>query len=404
MGNQALKERILNIDKSKWRLTKLGTLAEDISIRVDKPGESGYERFVGLDNFVSGDIKIKSWTPTKNLTSSAKAFKAGDILFARRNAYLRRASLVDFDGCCSGDAFVIRENLDKVVPGYLAFLMNTNALWDYANSNAAGTMSKRVKWRDLGEYEFLLPPKAEQAHLAELLWAMDEVIEKEKVVLEMLAVTKNSLFDSTIYESNIKMGQYFNEKKSKFNVVKLGELLAEIQYGISESLEDVGEVPILRMNNLQDGKLVLDDIKYYNPKEGELNRFMLNKGDVLFNRTNSFELVGKVSLFNEEEKYSFASYLIRLKADDSKLDSRYLNFYLNTPIGLAKIRKYRTPGVSQSNINAQNLKHIHIPFTGLKIQSELMDKIEKIELGERSSNSKISSSQSLQKSLINQIF
>ena len=404
MDNQELEEKILKIDKSKWKPTKLGTLAEDISVRVDKPGNSEYDRFVGLDNFISGDIKIKSWASTENLTSSAKAFKAGDILFARRNAYLRRASLVDFDGCCSGDAFVIRENLDKVVPGFLAFLMNTNSLWDYANSNAAGTMSKRVKWRDLAEYEFLLPPKAEQGRLAELLWAMDDVIEKEQYLLDKLALTKKALFDSTIYESNLKMGQYFIKKKSRFNEVKLGELLSEIQYGISESLEDKGEVPILRMNNLQGGKLVLDDIKYYNPKDGELNRFMLNKGDVLFNRTNSFELVGKVSLFDEEEKYSFASYLIRLKADDSKLDSRYLNFYLNSPIGLAKIRKYRTPGVSQSNINAQNLKHIHIPYAGLKIQSELMDKIERIEFGELSSSSKILSSQSLQKSLINQIF
>ena len=60
--------------------------------------------------------------------------------------------------------------------------MNSNSLWDYANSNAAGTMSKRVKWRDLAEYEFLLPPKDQQAQLAKLLWAMDEVIEKEKEV------------------------------------------------------------------------------------------------------------------------------------------------------------------------------------------------------------------------------
>ena len=62
--------------------------------------------------------------------------------------------------------------------------MNSNQLWDYANSNAAGTMSKRVKWRDLAEYEFLLPPKEQQGQLAKLLWAMDEVIEKEKEVLK----------------------------------------------------------------------------------------------------------------------------------------------------------------------------------------------------------------------------
>ena len=166
---------------------------EDISKRVDNPAQSEYYRFVGLEHFVSGDIKIKNWGTTENLSSSAKAFKAGDILFARRNAYLRRASLVDFDGCCSGDAFVLRENHEKVVPGFTAFVMNSNALWDYANENAAGTMSQRVKWRDLANYEFLLPPKSEQARLVELLWAMDEVIDREREVWGKILEAKAAL-------------------------------------------------------------------------------------------------------------------------------------------------------------------------------------------------------------------
>ena len=149
----------LNIDKSEWVPTKLGDLAVDISKRVDNPSTSIYDRFVGLEHFVSGELKIKNWGTTENLSSSVKAFQTGDILFARRNAYLRRASMVEFDGCCSGDAFVLRENHDKVVPGFLAFLMNSDDLWDFANSNAAGTMSKRVKWRDLANYQFLLPPQ-----------------------------------------------------------------------------------------------------------------------------------------------------------------------------------------------------------------------------------------------------
>ena len=394
----------LKLDKSKWKLTPLGELAEDISVRVDNPAKSKYERFVGLEHFVSGDLKIKSWATTENLASSAKAFKAGDMLFARRNAYLRRASLVDFDGCCSGDAFVLRENHDKVVPGFLAFVVNSDALWDFANSNAAGTMSKRVKWRDLANYEFLLPPKDQQAQLAELLWAMDEVIERERDNLDKIVSAKNALFDSTLYSPSEKKDSYFGKKKSNFMVLKLGNLLSEIQYGISESLSETGAIPILRMNNLQDGKLDLSDLKYYSPKNGELDKFILEKGDVLFNRTNSYDLVGKVSIFNVDGEYSFASYLIRLKADSTKLDSRYLNFYLNTPIGLAKIRKYRTPGVSQSNINAQNLKSIEIPLPKSSAQKELMDKIESIETGENLSILKISSSQTLQKSLINQVF
>lgn len=394
----------LNIDKSDWVPTQLGDLAVDISKRVDNPSTSIYDKFVGLEHFVSGELKIKNWGTTENLSSSAKAFQTGDILFARRNAYLRRASFVEFDGCCSGDAFVLRENHDKVVPGFLAFLMNSDDLWNFANSNAAGTMSKRVKWRDLANYQFLLPPKDQQARLAELLWALDEVIEREREVVGGLEMTKKGIFYSSIFTKSAEFNKLFGANSPLHNVEKLGNLLTNIQYGISESLNDDGKIPVLRMNNLQNGKVDFTDIKYYTPSNVNFNNFILDIGDILFNRTNSFDLVGKVSLYNDNGKHSFASYLIRIKTQKDKLDPRFLNFYLNSPIGIAKIRRYRTPGVSQSNINAQNLKNIPVPLPSINSQRALMDKINLIEQSEAYLKNRALASVGLQKSLINQLF
>ena len=130
----------LTFDKSDWLEIKLGDVAKEISERVDKPATSKYEKFVGLDHFVSGELKINNFSSTKELVSSTKAFRSGDILFARRNVYLKRASLVEFDGVCSGDAFVLRENSDLVVPGFLSFVLNCSRLWKFAISNAAGTV------------------------------------------------------------------------------------------------------------------------------------------------------------------------------------------------------------------------------------------------------------------------
>src|SRR5690606_14432225 len=102
---------------------------------------------------------------------------------------------------------------------FLAFLMNSNALWDFANSNAAGTMSKRVKWRDLAEYEFLLPPKEQQAQLAKLLWAMDEVIEGElKTYLSLtnyFESSRNTIFSksATHHPLNVCNESDFREEK-----------------------------------------------------------------------------------------------------------------------------------------------------------------------------------------------
>ena len=109
-------------------------------------------------------------------------------------------------------------------------------------------------------------------------------------------------------------------------------------------------------------------------------------------------------MFDEEGEYSFASYLLRIKTNKDVLDPRFLNFYLNAPIGLAKIRRYRTPSVSQSNINAQNLKNIPVPTPSIEIQKELMNRIAIFEEVEINLEEKISSTKHLQKSLINQVF
>jgi restriction endonuclease S subunit len=185
----------MNINKKNWNFIKLDEILKEISVRIDKPNNSKIEKFVGLNNFISGDIKIKSSISTKKITSSAKQFKSGDILFARRNAYLKRCSYVDFDGCCSGDAFVLRENLDKVLPKFTAFILNSDLLWDYANANAAGTMSKRVKWRDLSQFEILIPSKTEQKKLLKLLNTSDEAFEKSKVLREKLILYKKSFIN-----------------------------------------------------------------------------------------------------------------------------------------------------------------------------------------------------------------
>lgn len=398
--------RELQLDKSQWSLTKFGDVAIQQKQSVDRDNNE-LTRYVKGEHMGSEDLHLREWGDLQDEylgPAFIRRFDEGDILYGSRRTYLRKVVIAPFSGITSNTTFVIKANEEKIDKRLLPFIMMSEGFTENSIRNSKGSVNPYINWKDIANYEFLLPPKDQQAQLAELLWAMDEVIEGEHDNLNKIVITKNALFNSTLYSPSEKRDSYFEKKTSNFEVVKLGELLSEIQYGISESLDDIGAVPILRMNNLQEGRLQLDDLKYYNPRNKELDRFMLKKGDVLFNRTNSFELVGKVSLFDVEGEFSFASYLIRLKADDTKLDSRFLNFYLNSPIGLAKIRKYRTPGVSQSNINAQNLRHIRIPLPNRKCQYELMEKIEAIEVGERLSTAKIVSSKSLQRSLINQIF
>lgn len=121
-----------------------------------------------------------------------------------------------------------------------------------------------------------------------------------------------------------------------------------------------GEYPILRMAAIQNGDIGMSDLKYVDLKPDAANAYLLQKGDVLFNRTNSFEHVGKVGIFRHEQPAVFASYLIRLKPNEDMVDSFFLGHMLNTYAVQCRIRRFATPGVQQVNINATNLKSVYV--------------------------------------------
>jgi type I restriction enzyme S subunit len=386
MDSVMIEEKVLKLNKSNWLPSKLGDLATDISNRVDNPGESEYDRFVGLGNFVSGDIKIKSWETTEGLASSAKAFEVGDILFARRNAYLRRASMVDFDGCCSGDAFVLRENHDKVVPGFLAFLLNSDALWDYANSNAAGTMSKRVKWRDLAEYEFLLPPKDQQAKLAELLWAMDEVIENELILLKKIDIIyERFLFD-------------FFENDSNYKKVELGDLV-NIKSGDSPSTfnftNEKNGYPFYKVKDLNESdKFQTYAKEWVKPIDSKI----IKKGSVIFPKRGAAIMTNKVRITTEECHVDTNTMALFIK-DYNILSNEFLYYFLYFK------KLFKIADTSQiPQINNVHINPYPINLPPILVQINFVNKLNEVLKSRGTIENKIDSSKALQKSLINQVF
>lgn len=158
----------------------IGDLAVEVPDRTDNPQKSGIGKFIGLEDFESGEITVQKFSSTEKLVSAMKLCKQGDVLFARRNAYLKRASLTDFDAVCSGDVIVMRANKKIILPKFLILIMNTDEFWAFAISNAAGTMSKRVKWRDLSTYTLELPDLKIQAKILEVFNQLENTLSQLK--------------------------------------------------------------------------------------------------------------------------------------------------------------------------------------------------------------------------------
>lgn len=156
--------------------------------------------------------------------------------------------------------------------------------------------------------------------------------------------------------------------------MKLGNLSMGVEYGSAKKSKEEGKIPVIRMGNLQNGVIVWDDL-VYTDDEDEINQYFLRKDDVLFNRTNSPELVGKTAIYKGERPAIFAGYLIRIN-QVSDVDARYLNYFLNCHIAKNHGNRVKTDGVNQSNINGEKLGHYPFPLVSKEEQHQIVQEIE----------------------------
>ena len=172
---------------------------------------------------------------------------------------------------------------------------------------------------------------------------------------------------------------------------------------VNTGYED-GKYPMLRMNTILNGYCVDRNLKYVNIEKDEFEKFKLEYGDILFNRTNSIDLVGKTGIFILKGEYTFASYLIRLKTNQRILNSFYLNHYINLESSQKRLKGLASRGVSQSNISGSRLKTFLIPLPAtLREQEEIIDIISKLDKKIAFTERKRSQYNELFKSMLHQL-
>lgn len=159
----------------------------------------------------------------------------------------------------------------------------------------------------------------------------------------------------------------------RYVIVPLGDAATVLEYGTSRRADAVAEsgIPVLRMSNIQDGQLDLADLKYMSV-DREVESLLLQDGDLLFNRTNSPELVGKSAVFRGDDPMTFASYLIRIRFHPNVALPEYVNYWINSAWGRLWARHVKTDGVSQSNINGSKLALMPLPLPPIDEQREIV--------------------------------
>ncbi|MDP7152038.1 MAG: restriction endonuclease subunit S [Paracoccaceae bacterium] len=378
---------------SKLTSYRFDQLADQINQRV-MPAEADVERYVGLEHLDPDSLRIRRWGDPSEVESTKLRFEPGDIIFGKRRVYQRKVAVADTDGICSAHAMVLRAKPDTVLPEFLPFFMQSDLFMERALSISVGSLSPTINWKALAKEEFLLPPIQEQARLVETLLAAVNAQTELYRSLETLTAMNASILDARLRGSllgaakrNERVGPYFED----WPLLPIGKLLTKNQYGLSVEAGSTGQYPMLRMMNMEDGRVVENDLKYIDLSASEFEKYRLYDGDILFNRTNSYDLVGRTGVYHLGAEHVFASYLVRLQTIREKLDPEYLCAFLNAPIGRRQVMSFATRGVSQTNVNASNLTRILLPLPPISFQRETVELIRESHSASSSLNHRIKS-------------
>jgi len=333
-----------------------------------------------------GNLKFANNYVSKETAASLRGyiFPAGSTLFAKIGEALK----------LNRRAFVIREGLaDNNVMGYKAepgvsdrFVYHYLRTQDLAAFSRSTTVPS-IRKGDVEEIIVQLPPADEQTRIAakldELLAQVDTLKTRIDGIPALLKRFRQSVLAAAVSgrlteEWRAKNGAKIEVEGSAaetseefaWPMVRLGDVALDFSYGSSAKSQRAGDIPVLRMGNIQGGRLVWDDLVFSSNPE-ELRKYSLQVGDVLFNRTNSPELVGKTATYKGEQPAIYAGYLIRVRCSEH-LISDFLNYCLNSPQGKDYCWQVKTDGVSQSNINAKKLADFRFGLPSTEEQTEIV--------------------------------
>ena len=310
-------------------------------------------------------------------------------------------------------AYVVFSCKRSIFPEYLFLTMKTPTFSKIIRDNTTGSVRQNLSYEVLKELSIPLPTIEKQQALvktyndkilkAETLEKQAEEIEQEIEVYLLTELGIEQNLDTANNKDRIKKDyKYLKFVKfkdserwdadflfgttsinyiysSKFNIVHARDFIVNCQYGSSNKADKNSDnIPVLRMNNIQNGEFNTSDLKYLALSKKELSSYRLNKGDLMFNRTNSKELVGKTAVFDMDGDYVFASYLIRVVLDSSKANVYYVNYLFGSKIVRDQIDLISRQILGQANINVDEMKAFLIPLPPLSVQEEIVLHISKI--------------------------
>ncbi|WP_346209889.1 restriction endonuclease subunit S [Aeromonas salmonicida] len=359
-----------------WVETRLGDVLSRVEAKVDpQTSQANSHFYVGLEHIESHTGRLlreaDDVTEGSDILSIKTAFSAGDILYGKLRPNLNKVHLAAQDGICSTDIWALRTS-DGLLPDFAVHYLRSPAIHVRAAQLAAGANLPRLSADAFDRLPISLPTLPEQQRIVDVLQQLETITKAKQSISDQI----DNLVRTAYWEH---FGDWYTAD-GLIDPVRISDYLADSQYGVSEAMGETGTHAVLRMNSMTaSGWLDLTDLKYAPLSKKDIESTKLRDGDLLFNRTNSRELVGKCAIWRPVEgEFSFASYLVRIRLKSGMLPE-FLWATLNCAYGKYRLFNSAKQAVSMANVSPTDLGRITVPLPPLPLQQKFSELVREIE-------------------------
>ena len=341
---------------------KFSDLAYNITDKkMPEPGDE--KTYIGLEHLDSGSLAVTRWGGEIELKGQKLVMKKGDILFGRRNTYLRRAAIAPHDGIFSAHGMIFRPKTEVIDPDYFPFFIASDYFMNAAIKISVGSLSPTVNWKTLKELEFDIPSLEQQRESAKILKAANELKESYQALLLKT--------DDLVKSQFIEMFKYINHDEYK----TLDDVCTLITDGTHNPPKFVEfGIPFILVSNITGNIVTYETHKYITENDYHvlMKRTPIEKGDVLLSTVGSY---GHPAIVTEDRPFAFQRHIAHLKPNRDLLTSEYLHAAILSSIVQEQI-EVLILGVAQKTLNLSAIRQIQIPVPSIEEQNVFVSFVE----------------------------
>jgi len=290
---------------------RFGDMVQNINERILPEDAEGLP-YVGLEHLDPETLKIRRWGTPDEVEAQKLRFYTGDIIFGKRRYYQKKLAVADFDGICSAHAMVLRARSDVVLPEFLPFFMQSEMFFERAMAISVGSLSPTINWSTLAKQEFPLPPTDEQRRIAEILWALEDVIDADSNVVDeierTIRVLRVHLFGPNSHNTEFKLADLCDD-----NGIQIGPFGSQLH--AADYVSNDSGVPVIMPSDMETDEIVIDNIaRISEAMATQLMRHRIKAGDILLPRRG--DLTKRAYVRPEQEGWMCGTGSIRIRVSN----------------------------------------------------------------------------------------